>query len=253
MSLKDSIATVTLHRPPANALSSKVLTELANILDEIEQQDEVKVVVLQGEGRFFAAGADIKEFTQVETGKEFAKLARKGQLLFNRIESFKKPIICAIHGAALGGGLELVMACHIRLATDDAKLGLPEMQLGLIPGFAGTQRLPRLVGKAKALEMILTSEPITGKEAVSWGLVNASYPDETQLFEQAQLLASKIAAKSSVTVELLLEAFTYVGDSNFDLGVEKEAKLFGKAYDSYDGKEGIQAFIEKRKPEFKNK
>ncbi|UOE93377.1 enoyl-CoA hydratase [Alkalihalobacillus sp. LMS39] len=249
----NAVATITFNRPPANALSSEVLSELAKVLDEVEQHDGAKVILLHGQGRFFAAGADIKEFTSVPSGSEFAELAKSGQQLFNRIEAFPKPIIAAVHGAALGGGLELVMACHIRLATKDVKLGLPELQLGLIPGYAGTQRLPRIVGKAKALEMLLTSDPITGEEALSYGLVNSIYDDEQSLMDAASQLAHKIAQKSAVSMKLLLESFSYVTDENFATGVEKEAELFGKAFDSYDGKEGIQAFIEKRKPEFKNK
>lgn len=250
---ENEIATITLNRPPANALSSAVLKDIAKALDEVENNDEVKVIVLHGEGRFFAAGADIKEFTTIDSGEQFAELARLGQRLFDRIEQFKKPIIAAIHGAALGGGLELAMACHIRLATEDAKLGLPELNLGLIPGFAGSQRLPRIIGRAKATEMLLTSDPITGAEAKELGLVNSTYSEYSQMMDVAYELAEKIAQKSAVTIGLILEALTFANDDNFAKGVEKEAELFGQAFDSYDGKEGIQAFIEKRKPEFKNK
>lgn len=250
---ENQIATITLTRPPANALSSAVLKDLAGALDEIEANDEVKVIVIHGDGKFFAAGADIKEFTTIENGEKFAELARNGQRLFDRMEQFKKPIIAAIHGAALGGGLELAMACHIRLVTDDAKLGLPELNLGLIPGFAGSQRLPRIVGQAKATEMLLTSDAITGTEAKSLGLVNSTYSEHSLMMEAAYKLAERIAQKSAVTLGLALEALTYAKDDNYPKGVEKEAELFGVAFDSYDGKEGINAFIEKRKPEFKNK
>ncbi|HHY22043.1 MAG TPA: enoyl-CoA hydratase [Bacilli bacterium] len=251
--LEDSIGMITLNCPPANALSTDVLSELSTVLDEIETNEQVKVIIIQGEGRFFAAGADIKEFTTIESGAKFADLARNGQRLFDRIEKFPKPIIAAIHGAALGGGLELAMACHIRLATDDTKLGLPELQLGLIPGYAGSQRLPRLVGLTKATEMLLTSEPITGSEAVSLGLINYSYTEQSLMIEEAKKLARKIAAKSAVSIRLSLELLTYVKDANFSVGVEKEAESFGVAFDSHDGKEGIYAFIEKRKPNFKNR
>lgn len=251
--IEKQIATITLNRPPANALSSAVLKDLEKALDEVENNDDVKVIVLHGEGRFFAAGADIKEFTTIESGEQFANLARLGQKLFDRMEQFKKPIIAAIHGAALGGGLELALACHIRLATEDAKLGLPELNLGLIPGFAGSQRLPRIVGKAKATEMLLTSEAITGSEAKTLGLVNSTYSEQSLMMEEAYKLAEKIAEKSAVTIQLILEALTYVNDANFAKGVEKEAELFGQAFETYDGQEGIRAFIEKRKAEFKNK
>lgn len=251
--LEDELALITLNRPPANALSTELLSELSAVFDELETNEQAKVIIIQGEGRFFAAGADIKEFTTVATGDEFAELARNGQRLFDRIEKFSKPVIAAIHGAALGGGLELAMACHLRLVTDDTKLGLPELTLGLIPGYAGSQRLPRLVGLTKATEMLLTSEPVTGAEAVSIGLANYSYSEQSLMMEEAKKLAKKIAAKSAVTLRLSLELLSYVKDANFDAGVEKEAQSFGVAFDSHDGKEGIQAFIEKRKANFKDR
>lgn len=248
---EDRIATVTINNPPANALSSPLLNELSSIFDELEKNDNVKVIVLHGHGKFFAAGADIKEFTTLESGADFVKLAQNGQKLFDRIERFKKPVIAAVHGAALGGGLELAMACHIRLVSEKVKLGLPELQLGLIPGFAGTQRLPRYVGVAKAAEMMLTSEPITGCDAVRLGLANHSYEDEV-LLEKAYELAGKLVKKSAVTMGLALELLSYANHHSYEAGVKKEAELFGVAYDSADGKEGISAFIEKRPPQFKD-
>lgn len=249
---EDRVATISINHPPANALSSPLLRELSLVFDQIENDDEVKVIVLNGQGRFFAAGADIKEFTTVEKGDDFAQLAQYGQNLFDRIEQFKKPVIAAIHGAALGGGLELAMACHIRLVSETAKLGLPELQLGLIPGFAGSQRLPRYVGVAKAAEMLLTSEPITGAQAVSLGLANHSYAEE-QLLEKAYELANKLTKKSAVSMKLALELLTYVNHHSYEAGVKKEAELFGIAFDSQDGQEGIKAFIEKRPPNFTDK
>ncbi|NEU29835.1 enoyl-CoA hydratase [bacterium LRH843] len=248
---EEKVATITLNRPPANALSNAVLNELDQIITELEVDPDVHVILLHGEGRFFAAGADIKEFTDVESGTEFVKIARTGQQLFDRMEQFPKPIIAAIHGAALGGGLELAMACHIRLATEEAKLGLPELQLGLIPGFAGSQRLARYVGTAKATEMLLTSDSITGREAKELGLVNQVYTDE-HLIEEAYAIAKKIAAKSTVTTKMVLELMRFTDPVKHEEGSRKEAELFGLAFDSADGKEGIQAFIEKRSPNFKN-
>ncbi|KPD01501.1 putative enoyl-CoA hydratase [Geobacillus sp. BCO2] len=167
---EEFVAVVTFSRPPANALASAVLKELSTLLDELETDPDVRVVLLHGEGRFFSAGADIKEFTSIASAEEASDLSRNGQLVMERIERFSKPVIAAIHGAALGGGLELAMSCHIRIVAENAKLGLPELQLGIIPGFAGTQRLMRYVGFGKAAEMMWTSEPITGAEAVQWGL-----------------------------------------------------------------------------------
>lgn len=246
---ENNIATITFHRPPANALASTVLKELSTLLINIEQDDDVRVIVLHGEGRFFSAGADIKEFTTIESAEQFSKLAADGQAVFEKMESFPKPIIAAIHGAALGGGLELAMACHIRVATKTAKLGLPELQLGLIPGFAGSQRLPRYVGEAKALEMMLTSEPITGEEAHQYRLVN-HVVEEEELMNRVLELAAKVAAKSPVSVKAAIELAFYNKNESFQNGVKKEAELFGTVFTSDDAKEGIQAFLEKRKPTF---
>jgi enoyl-CoA hydratase len=246
---QDSIATITLQRPPANALSSGLLRELSAALDEIEPNRDIKVIVIHGEGRFFSAGADIKEFTTVTSSVGFANLGKYGQDLFDRMEKFPKPIIAAIHGAALGGGLELAMACHIRLVSVTAKLGLPELQLGLIPGFAGTQRLPKYVGVARAAEMLFTSEPITGEEAVQYGLANHAYP-ENEVLEQAYTLAGKIAKKSPVSISAAIQLLNYAKTAEFYEGTRKEAELFGEVFISKDAKEGIQAFIEKREPNF---
>lgn len=251
-SYQDMVATITINRPPANALSSGVLKELSAVLDEIESNDDIRVVLIHGEGRFFSAGADIKEFTTIETGDAFAKLSTYGQDLFERMERFPKPIIAAIHGAALGGGLELAMGCHFRLVADNAKLGLPELQLGLIPGFAGTQRLPRYVGDARAAEMLFTSDPITGLEAVQYGLANHAYP-ESELLENAYKMAKKIAKKSPVSIKAAIQLLNYSKTDRFQEGVKKEAELFGEVFVSSDGKEGISAFIEKREPNFTGK
>lgn len=176
-------------------------------------------------------------------------MAKRGQKLFDRLESFPKPIIAAINGACLGGGLELAMACHIRLAAPEAKLGLPELNLGLIPGYGGTQRLPRLVGRGKATQMILTSEMIGGEEALRIGLVEAVYPLD-ELLAKAKELAAVIAQKSSVTMKLALNAIHTGMTDGPVAGIEQEAKLFGQAFGTEDIKEGVAAFLEKRKPQF---
>ncbi|MCK9905762.1 enoyl-CoA hydratase-related protein, partial [Frankia sp. Cpl3] len=190
----------------------------------------------------FIAGADIKEFTQLNhTNAE--EMAVAGQKLFHRVEAFSKPVIAAINGACLGGGLELAMACHIRLASPEAKLGLPELSLGLIPGYGGTQRLPKLVGRGKATQMILTSEMIGGEEACRIGLVEAVYPLE-QLVEEAKKLAAAITQKSAVAIKLALAAIHAGVDQGLAAGQQQEAQLFGEAFRSEDVKEGVQAFIE---------
>jgi enoyl-CoA hydratase len=248
----EAVGVVTLIRPPANALSSHVLKELSLVLDQLEQSEEVRVLLIHGEGRFFSAGADIKEFTTVPSGEEFEKLSTFGQDLFERMEGFSKPIIAAIHGAALGGGLELAMGCHIRIVAENAKLGLPELQLGLIPGFAGTQRLTRFVGAPKAAEMLLTSDPITGTEAAALGLANRAVSEET-LLDESMKLAKKIAKKGPVSMKATLELLNYSKTGSFHEGVKREAQLFGEVFTSEDGQEGIAAFIEKREPTFKGK
>ncbi|MCA1063628.1 enoyl-CoA hydratase [Rossellomorea sp. AcN35-11] len=249
-SLEGKVATVLIQRPPANALASGLINEIDSLLDELEENADVRVILLKGEGRFFSAGADIKEFTTIESGEEFSKLARRGQDVFERMENFSKPIIAAIHGAALGGGLELAMGCHIRLVSENAKLGLPELQLGLVPGFAGSQRLPKLVGRAKAAEMLLTSDPISGSEAVEWGLANKAYPED-QLFDKAKEMADKIAKKSPGAMKAAIELLSYSKDDRFYEGVMREADIFGDVFVSADAKEGISAFMEKREPHFK--
>ncbi|KOP72615.1 enoyl-CoA hydratase [Lysinibacillus sp. FJAT-14745] len=249
---EDGVAIITIARPPANALSRGIIAEVDAVLDAVENDDTVRVLVLHGEGRFFSAGADIKEFTEVDSGDEFSKLANNGQQVFERVESFSKPIIAAIHGAALGGGLELAMSCHLRFVTESAKLGLPELQLGLIPGFGGTQRLPRYVGVAKAAEMMFTSEPISGTEAVQWGLANRAFTDEA-LLEETLKVAKKIAKKSPVALKAAIQSLQYAKHASFYEGIEAEAKSFGTVFVSEDAKEGIQAFIEKREPVFTGK
>lgn len=243
------IATIKIERPPANALSSQVLKELSDILDEVEFHQDIRVIVLRGEGRFFSAGADIKEFTTISTGEAFGGLSTLGQDLFERMERFPKPIIAVIHGAALGGGLELAMACHFRLVTENAKLGLPELQLGLVPGFAGSQRLPKYVGTARAAEMLFTSDPITGLEAVQYGLANHAYSEE-ELLERAYTMARKIAKKSPIALRAAIELLNYGKTNEFYSGVKKEVELFEKVFLSKDGQEGISAFLEKREPKF---
>ncbi|WP_368774592.1 enoyl-CoA hydratase [Bacillus aerius] len=247
----EQTALITIQHPPANALSSQLLTELNDMFDQLEQNSEVRAIVIHGEGRFFSAGADIKEFTTLQEESDYASLADRGQQVFERIEQCPKPVIVSIHGAALGGGLELAMSCDIRIATKDAKLGLPELNLGIIPGFGGTQRLPRYVGSAKALEMMGTAEPITGEEAFACGLVSKLAETEEEALETAKTLAAKFAAKSPKTLEYVLELLNATKVYSYDGGMKLEAKKFAEVFQSNDAKEGIQAFIEKRKPNFK--
>lgn len=252
VAIEAGVAVVTINRPPANALSRTLILEVDELLNLVENDDLVRVIVIHGEGKFFSAGADIKEFTSVTSGDEFTKLSASGQEVFERLECFSKPVIASIHGAALGGGLELAMACHIRLVSQTAKLGLPELQLGLIPGFGGTQRLPRYVGMPKAAEMLLTSDPISGVEAVQLGLANTAYLEE-ELFQKTMELANKIARKSPIAVKAALEMLQFSKHALYHKGVKAESDSFGEVFSSEDAKEGIQAFLEKRAPIFTGK
>ncbi|WP_127533802.1 enoyl-CoA hydratase [Paenibacillus kobensis] len=251
---ENRVAYVTLNRPPVNALSTEVIAELGACLGSLAADTEVKAIVMTGEGKLFVAGADIKEFTGAfgnsEQGKQMALSASQ---TFQRIAAMTKPVICAINGAALGGGLELAMCCHLRIAAEDAQLGLPELKLGLIPGYGGTQRLARLVGQAKATEMILTSRPITGREAERVGLVNRAVPGDQLLAaaaEWAELIATE---RSSVSVAAALQAIAQGLDGTLEEGLQLEAELFGDLFVSEDMREGVTAFVEKRKAVFKDR
>ncbi|SFB24308.1 short chain enoyl-CoA hydratase [Lentibacillus halodurans] len=249
--VKGPVGVLTIQSPPANALSSNLLNDLEERLDEIETDSSMKAVVLKGEGKFFSAGADIKEFTSLQNASDYQALSEKGQQLFDRIEHFPIPVIAAVHGAALGGGLELAMACHIRIVTKSAKLGLPEVTLGIIPGFAGTQRLPHYVGTAKAYEMILSGQPISGEEAKAAGLANQTVKDEAA-FETAFELAEAIAAKSRLSINAVMKLVPHAKSVQFAKGIQEEAKAFARIFGSEDAKEGVQAFIEKRQPNFRD-
>ena len=251
VAVEERIAILTINHPPANALNKATLEGLQAALDHLEQDPQVKAIVVTGEGRFFIAGADINEFTLL-TEDQAQMMAEAGQKIFNRLETFPKPIIAAINGACLGGGLELAMACHIRYVAQEAKLGLPELNLGLIPGYGGTQRLPRLVGRGTATKLILTSEMIGGEEAYRIGLADGLYPLE-QLLEEAKKLAATIATKSSIAIRYALNAVHAGVDKGFDEGLQQEAALFGEVFRSEDMKEGVTAFLEKRKPQFKDR
>ncbi|WP_231889815.1 enoyl-CoA hydratase [Oceanobacillus sp. Castelsardo] len=252
LEIDKNIAQLTIQSPPANALSSTLLSELEGKLNGIEEEQSVKAVVIKGDGKFFSAGADIKEFTSMQNSSDSQTFSNKGQELFNRIENFSIPIISAIHGGAFGGGLELAMACHIRIVTENTKLGLPEITLGIIPGYAGTQRLPRFVGNAKAYEMMLTGEPISGTEAFTFGLVN-KVVKEQELISEATKLAEKIASMSKPVINQIMHLVNFSKSELFEKGVQEEAIAFSKVFTNADAKEGVQAFLEKRKPNFQDK
>lgn len=248
---KDKIAVVTINRPEnLNALNKQTITELNSCFLDLELNEQVRAIVLTGSGnKAFVAGADIKEFANFSEAEGKA-LAKEGQeQLFNTVENLLTPVIAAINGFALGGGLELAMACHIRIAGDNAQMGLPEVTLGLIPGYGGTQRLAQLVGRGRAMEMILSANFVDGKQAYVTGLVNNVVPAQNLLME-ALKLAIKIANNSPVSVQAAIKAVN-AGFDKAKNGFEVEVEEFGKCFGTDDFKEGVHAFLTKRKPEFK--
>ena len=246
--IEDKTALLTINRPQAlNALNKETIEELSAAFGELESDSAVRVIILTGSGeKAFVAGADIKEFKDFN-GMQGEFLAANGQnTLFNKVENLTKPVIAAVNGFALGGGLELAMACHFRIASDNAKLGLPEVTLGLIPGYGGTQRLPGLIGKGRAMQAIMTAEMIGAEKAEKIGLVNEVVP-QSELLSHAKKIASKIAGNSSTAITSAIRAINLSGT---EAGYETEIKSFGELFESDDFKEGTNAFIEKRKPAF---
>ena len=252
ISLENGIYTITINRPDKlNALNKDVFTDLNNALDEIESNPEIKSVIITGAGpKAFVAGADISEFNSLN--KEQAKaLAKRGQDIFARIENSSKPIVAAVNGFALGGGCELAMSCHFRVASENAKFGQPEVNLGLIPGYGGTQRLVQLIGKGKAMELLMSAHMIDAKEAKELGLVNYVTTADT-LLEHTRKILDVINSKAPLAVAGCIKAANAVFDESID-GYELEIEEFGNTFDTEDMKEGVTAFLEKRKADFKGK
>lgn len=246
--LTDEILLVTLNRPEKlNALNLEVLSELEKAVSFFEESKKLRVMILTGAGeKAFAAGADIAELSRLNqaTGEQ---LSVSGQKVMHRIEQCSKPVIALVNGYALGGGAELAMACHLRIATENALLGLPEVTLGLIPGYGGTQRLPRLAGKALAMEMILTGDPVKADQALQMGIVNKVVPIDEGV-EMAKNLALRMVKNAPLALSAAIKAVNHAYPSR---GYTKEALLFGELCASDDFSEGTGAFLEKRKPEFK--
>ncbi len=244
----NKVLTIVINREAQlNALNQQVILELNSVLSQAEKDASIRVVIITGNGnKAFVAGADIKEFAGFSK-KQGKELAQKGHdLLFNKIAKYSKPVIAAVNGYALGGGLELAMAAHVRVASENAKLGQPEVSLGLIPGYGGTQRLTQLVGKGKAFEMILTGEMISAKEGLFYNLVNYVVP-LTELMVKANELAQKMITNSPCALKNSIKAINGVFDN---IGLQNEIELFGHCFNTQDFKEGTQAFLEKRKPNF---
>jgi len=249
LTVSHRIARVTMHYPPANVLNHAVLKELEQVFGELETDTYVRVVILTGSGKFFSAGADINELAHLNSSYEGADFSARGHSLLNRIERFDKPVIAAINGTCVGGGLELAMACHTRIAAAGVSLGLPEIKLGLIPGFGGTQRLARIVGPSRATEMILTGHSITPEEALEMGLVSRIVPAQ-DLVSEATVLAAAIVSHGRFATQAALRAIRAGLDSPLAEGLARESELFGELCGTPDKKEGLQAFLGKRPPRF---
>jgi enoyl-CoA hydratase len=249
--IEERKAVLTINRPKKlNALNRATLMEISDALDDLATDDDVRVVIMTGSGeKAFVAGADIAEFADfsVEKGQQLSADGHKN--VFDKIENFPKPVIAAVNGFALGGGLELAMAAHFRTASDNAKMGLPETSLGVIPGYGGTQRLPQLVGKGKAMEMIMTAGMIKADQALTYGLVNYVFSLE-DLIEQTKTLAGKIINNSGDAISSAIQAVNdqFQSDKN---GYETEIEHFGNAFGTEEFQEGTSAFLDKRKPKFK--
>jgi len=250
LTVNEGIATLVINRPKQlNALNKQTLAEISEAFESMRNDDGVKVVIMTGSGeKAFVAGADIKEFANF-SGVQGSELAKTGHMtVFNSIEEFSKPVIAAINGFALGGGLELAMAAHVRIASDNARMGLPETSLGVIPGYGGTQRLPQLIGKGRALEMIFSAKMIDADTALNYGLVNAVVPQEA-LQATAENMALGFMKNSIVAMGYAVEAVN-AGMLEGAIGYDVEVQAFGDCFETADFKEGTKAFLEKRKPEF---
>ena len=251
--VKDRIAYVTINRPQVlNALNVETVEELRKVFSEIEEDEKVASVILTGAGdKAFVAGADINELAKLDAlgGRDFSL---NGQRVFNLIENLGKPVIAAVNGFALGGGCELALACTLRVAAETAKFGQPEVNLAIIPGYGGTQRLARLIGKGRALEMVLTGNMIGAEEAYRIGLVNRAAP-LSELMNEAKKLAETIMSKGPIAVKLAMLAINHGLQMSLQQGLQLEASLFGLTCATEDMKEGTSAFLEKRKATFKGR
>lgn len=253
LEIKDHVAVVTINRPDKmNALNAQTINDLDSIFDTLKNENDIYVIIITGSGeKAFVAGADISELNKLDviSAKEFSE---RGQNVFNKIEQSDKPVIAAVNGFALGGGCELALACHIRIASETAKFSQPEVNLGIIPGYGGTQRLARLINSGRAAEYILTADMIDANEALRIGLVNKLYP-LNELMDNAKSIAKKIAGKGQQAIRLAMKSIRAVNEVPLKEGQKLEASLFALCCGTEDFKEGTSAFLEKRKPVFKNK
>lgn len=250
---ENNIFTITINRPDKlNALNKTVMDELNAVMDEAYNDPEIRSVIITGAGqKSFVAGADISEFIGLIKEQGMA-MAKKGQDIFFKIENCPKPVVAAVNGFALGGGCELAMSCHFRIASENAKFGQPEVNLGLIPGYGGTQRLTQLIGKGRSIELLISANMIDANTALQFGLVNYVVP-QAELLNKAKSILDIINSKAPLAVAGCIKSANAVGHETNNGGFETEVNEFGKCFDTEDMKEGTSAFLEKRKTNFKGK
>jgi enoyl-CoA hydratase/carnithine racemase len=253
VAIEDRTAILTIDHPPANAFDTQTMTDLEAAFAEVSNDPQVKTIIITGAGQFFVAGADINEIAAIKGPEEAREVVRRGQLIFRQIEQSPKPVIAAVNGrVCLGGGQELAMSCHIRIAEDGVRFGQPEINLGIIPGWGGTQRLPRYVGRGKALELLMTGDMINAQEAKRLGLVNQVVP-VGDVVKAAKDLAKKINSKGALALAAILRAVDKGLETTLDQGLEIEADEFSQLCATEDMREGVNAFLQKRQAKFQDK
>lgn len=250
--IKDNILYLIIARESKlNALTFKTIEEIGEVFEVVYAEKEIKGVIITGQGnKAFVAGADISEFMSI-TEVNARKCAERGQEVFAQIENCPKPVIAAVNGFALGGGCELALACHLRVASKNAKFGQPEVNLGLIPGYGGTQRLPALIGKGKAIELLMTGDMIDADEAFHYRLVNYVVENQEDLIPKCEEILKKIFTKAPLSIGMIVECVNAASNNNTENGYQTEANCFSNCFKTQDFKEGINAFLNKRKPDFK--
>lgn len=247
--ISDKIAIVSINNPPGNSLSGELLKDIDSCINGLNENPGVKVIIFKGTGRIFATGADIKEMGRCGSAEQAMEMSRLGQKAFLNIENSQKPVIAAINGFCLGGGLELAISCHLRIASEHSVFGMPEIHIGMIPAFGGSFRLPGIIGRGKAIQMILTGEKIQSREALTIGLVNLIVPGN-KLIDEARKLAQKMTGKSSLSMKYALRSVIQGSSTDILKAMEIESSGVGELYKGHDLIEGVTAYLEKRKPDF---
>ncbi len=250
-SIAEGVAIVSINNPPVNSLPGYLMVDLGESIAQLASDSEVKVIIISGTGKTFATGADINEMVGVKSASEARKISETGQKAFSKIEQSPKPVIAAIHGLCIGGGLELALSCHMRFASEKTIFAMPEIQIGLLAAFGGSYRLPAAIGYGRALQMILTSQKINSSQALSFGLVNDVFPAESMI-DEVRKIALQMCKYSSATMRYILQTALNGRFTGINETLRAEAEAVGKLYDMNDLREGVFAWVEKRKPNFKD-